>query len=96
VLAICGQHEVIVALEEHSVYGGLGSALAEIATAEAPTWICRIGVQDRFSQCAGSYRYLMEEHRLTPAAVVSQVKAFFAKLPVGNSARLRLPPSAAA
>ncbi len=96
VLAICGQHVVVVALEEHSIYGGLGSALAEIASAEAPTWICRIGIQDRFSQCAGSYRYLMEEHQLTPAAVVSQVKAFFAKLPAGDSIRQRLLRSAAA
>src|SRR5262249_10901860 len=31
--AICRRHQAIISLEEHSVHGGLGSAISEIATA---------------------------------------------------------------
>jgi transketolase len=83
---ICRRHEAVIVLEEHSIYGGLGSAVSEIAAANCPTWICRIGVQDRFSQYCGSYQYLMQEHRLNVEAVAEQVEAFVARLP--NAAKL--------
>jgi transketolase len=81
VAGVCKKHAVVIVLEEHSIYGGLGSAVAEIACATSPAWVCRIGIQDRFSQFCGSYRYLMGEHRLDEEGVLSQVMAFFAKLP---------------
>jgi transketolase len=81
VAAVCRRHAVVVVLEEHSVYGGLGSAIAEIASALAPTRVCRIGIQDRFSRFCGSYAYLMEEHHLTPQAVAAQVQQFLERLP---------------
>ena len=74
--AICRRHHVVIVLEEHSVYGGLCSAVAEIACARTPTWVCPIGVQDRFSRCCGSYRYLMSEHELDAEAVAAQVREF--------------------
>ena len=86
VAAICRRHRVVVVLEEHSVYGGLGAAIAEIAGTMAPTWICRIGIQDRFSQWCGSYAYLLEEHRLSPGAVRLQVRRFLARLPEAKAA----------
>jgi transketolase len=77
---ISGRTHVLVVLEEHSIFGGLGSAIAEICGANAPTWICQIGVQDRFSRLCGSYTYLMEEHGLSVEAVVAQVESFLARL----------------
>lgn len=77
---LCAQHQAVIVLEEHSVHGGLGSAVAEIAATHSPTWICRIGIPDRFSQFCGSYDYLMEEHRLTPEAVRFQVQVFLNQL----------------
>ncbi|HUY87917.1 MAG TPA: transketolase C-terminal domain-containing protein [Pirellulales bacterium] len=79
--AICQRHEAVIVLEEHSVYGGLGSAVAEISAASCPTWVCRVGIQDRFSQFCGSYQYLLQEHRLNVDAVAEQVAAFMARLP---------------
>ena len=38
-----------------------------------PPWVCRVGVQDRFSRYCGSYQYLMREHRLDLEAVERQV-----------------------
>jgi transketolase len=83
VTAVCGRHRVVVVLEEHSVYGGLGSAVAEITSAHAPCWVCRVGIKDRFSRYCGSYAYLIEEHQLDPAAVFLQVQRFLARLPGG-------------
>jgi transketolase len=89
VAAVCGRHEAVVVLEEHSVYGGLGSAVAEAVAAHHPTWVCRVGVQDRFSRYCGSYAYLMREHRLDVTAVGARVRDFVARLPCRRPARPR-------
>lgn len=76
VATICAQSRAVVVLEEHSVLGGLGSAIAEIASELAPVRILRIGVQDRFSQHCGTYEYLLKEHGLDRAAVAQRIEAF--------------------
>lgn len=83
---LCRRHEVVVVLEEHSVCGGLGSAVAEIASAYAPTWVCRVGVEDRFSATCGSYAHLMREHGLSAAAAAARVEAFLARRPAARAA----------
>jgi transketolase len=81
VATVCDRHPVVVVLEEHSVHGGLGSAVAEIASTHAPTWVCRVGIPDRFSRYCGSYEYLLCEHRLDVEAVARQVGDFLGRLP---------------
>jgi len=76
VAAICAQSRTVVVLEEHSVLGGLGSAIAEIAAELAPVRILRIGVQDRFSRHCGTYEYLLKEHGLDRVAVEQRIEAF--------------------
>lgn len=76
VAAICAQSRAVVVLEEHSVLGGLGSAIAEIASESAPVRLLRIGVPDRFSQHCGTYEYLLKEHGLDRAAVAQRIEAF--------------------
>ena len=76
VAAICAQSRAVVVLEEHSVLGGLGSAIAEIASELAPVRLLRIGVPDRFSQHCGTYEYLLKEHGLDQAAVALRIKIF--------------------
>ena len=77
---IAQSHSLIVTLEEHSIYGGLGSAIAEITSEYFPTRVCRIGVQDKFSRFCGSYQYLMKEHHLDIESVVRQVSKFCIKI----------------
>jgi transketolase len=77
---VCRTHAAVIVLEEHSVAGGLGSAVAEITAAHRPTWVCRVGVRDRFSRYCGSYDYLIAEHGLDTAAVTRQVQGFLAKV----------------
>lgn len=76
IVALARRHAAIIVVEEHSVYGGLGSAVAEIVAANAPSWVCRIGVRDRFSRFCGTYAYLLQEHGLTVGAVTAQVHEF--------------------
>lgn len=76
VAAICAQSRAVVVLEEHSVLGGLGSAIAETAAELAPVRLLRVGVQDRFSQHCGSYEYLLKEHGLDRACVALRIEAF--------------------
>jgi transketolase len=86
VAAACRGHEVIVVLEEHSVHGGLGSAVTEIVCDQSPAWVCRIGIADRFSQLCGSYEYLLREHRLDRQSVIRQVEDFLQRV----ASRVRL------
>ena len=76
IAGICGKHQAVIVLEEHSHFGGLGSAVAEIASTHAPAWVCRIGVPDQFSEQCGSYAYLMRSHKLDVASVIGHVETF--------------------
>ena len=61
-------------LEEHSVYGGLGTAVTEISMEHAPTRVLRIGVEDRFSVACGSYESLMAEQILANYSSALKIK----------------------
>jgi transketolase len=72
--------DAIVTLEEHSVIGGLGACIAEEAAQHRPVPICRIGVEDRYSESCGSWEYLLQEHELDLDAVKKRVDAFVSKV----------------
>ena len=63
----------IVAAEEHSVIGGLGSAVAEVLSEECPTYIYKVAVQDKFG-LSGSSDELIEHFGLTPSHIVTAAK----------------------
>lgn len=73
--------DAVVTLEEHSVMGGLGAAVAEALSAIRPMPICRIGIEDRFSAFCGTWDYLLQEHGLDLAAVQQRVMRFVEGLP---------------
>jgi transketolase len=66
----------LVTLEEHSVLGGLGAAVAEITSEREPVRVLRIGVPDRFSEKCGSHAYLMYEHGLDTKSVRTKIEQF--------------------
>ena len=78
VAAICAQSRAVIVLEEHSVLGGLGSVITEIAAEFAPVRILRVGVQDRFSHHCGSYEYLLQEHGLDRLSIAQRIHTFLA------------------
>ncbi|MCL1875598.1 MAG: transketolase family protein [Synergistaceae bacterium] len=62
----------VVTVEEHSVIGGLGSAILECMS-EAPLPTVRIGITDRYGQSAHDYGQLLQHYGLTAEAIVSAV-----------------------
>ncbi len=76
VTSICRRSRAVIVLEEHSVQGGLGSVVAEIASELSPVRILRIGVPDRFSQHCGTYEYLLKEHGLDHMSIEQRIHDF--------------------
>jgi transketolase len=64
----------IFTVEEHSVLGGLGSAVCEVV-AGGPTRcaVHRIGIPDRFVHVSGSQQYYREQCGLTPEGIVKRI-----------------------
>jgi transketolase len=73
---LCKQHGAIIIFEEHSILGGLGSTITEIAAQFSPVRILRVGVNDRFSHYCGSYEYLLKEHGLNRFAIELRIRNF--------------------
>lgn len=67
-------NRTIITLEEHSVFGGLGGAVAEIISTTLPRKILILGIEDRFSDKCGSYEYLMLEHGLDHDSLKEKIK----------------------
>lgn len=65
----------VVTVEEHSVIGGLGSAVAEVLCEKAPTKMLRIGVNDRFGE-SGPAKELIHKFELDAEGIYKKVKAF--------------------
>ena len=65
----------VVTVEEHSVIGGLGSAVCDALSAKAPTPVLKIGVQDTFGE-SGPAAELLKKYKLDGAGVYEQIKAW--------------------
>ena len=63
----------IVTCENHNIYGGLGSAVAEVLVEEAPVPMLRIGIKDTFSDC-GSNEELLEKFEMGSTSIIKAVK----------------------
>ena len=65
----------VVTVEEHSVIGGLGSAVCDCLSAKLPTPVKKLGMQDIFGE-SGSAAALIEKYGLDAAGVYKSVKEF--------------------
>lgn len=63
----------VITVEEHSVYGGLGGAVAEILGEKYPVPMKIIGINDAFGE-SGEYHELLKKHGLTAANIVKSAK----------------------
>lgn len=68
----CGR---VVTVEEHSVIGGLGSAVCDVLCERHPAPVKKIGVQDVFGE-SGPAAKLLEKYRLDGRGVYEQVAEF--------------------
>ena len=63
----------IVSVEEHSVIGGLGSAVAECLSENKPAKLKRVGLKDTFGE-SGSYDELLDKYELTTPHILMAVE----------------------
>lgn len=65
----------VVTVEEHSVIGGLGSAVCDVLAEEAPTKVLKIGVNDTFGE-SGPAVQLIKKYGLDSESICEKVKDF--------------------
>ncbi len=68
----------ILTCEEHSVIGGLGSAVSEVLSLEKPTIMDMIGINDTFGE-SGKANDLLEKYGLTSSNIVEKIKLLIQK-----------------
>lgn len=62
----------LITIEDHSVIGGLGSAISDVLSEAYPKKVTRIGVQDRFGK-SGSVKDLMNMYGITKEHIIEEV-----------------------
>ena len=62
----------VVTVEEHSVIGGLGSAVCDLLSERRPTPVLKLGIQDVFGQ-SGSAAALLERYGLTAERIAGRI-----------------------
>lgn len=65
----------VVTVEEHSVIGGLGSAVCDALSEKQPTKVCKIGINDTFGE-SGPAGALVKKYGLDGESIYAKVKAF--------------------
>jgi transketolase len=75
VIEACADMRTVVTVEEHTVLGGLGSAVAEaLAEAGCPAPLRRIGMPDCFANAVGSRDHLIRHYGLDAAAIAAAAR----------------------
>ena len=75
VVAAAKETGKVVTVEEHSVIGGLGSAVAEVLSEKAPTKMMKIGINDTFGE-SGPAVALIKKYGLDAESIYKKVKEF--------------------
>nr|WP_197731090.1 transketolase family protein [Candidatus Nitrosocosmicus franklandus] len=62
----------LISVEEHSIIGGLGSAISEVTSDICPTFVTKIGIRDMFGESARDEEIdnLLEKYGLSPKEIV--------------------------
>ena len=77
VIASAKETGKVVTIEEHSVIGGLGSAVCDCLSANAPTKVLKIGVNDVYGE-SGPATELIKKYGLDSEGIYTKVKEFMA------------------
>lgn len=73
IINVARQTGAVITAEEHSVIGGLGSAVCEVLSENLPTPVVRVGIKDTFGQ-SGKPAELLKAYKLTAEDIVKAVK----------------------
>ncbi|MEE0200607.1 transketolase family protein [Faecalicatena contorta] len=75
VVAAAQETGKVVTVEEHSVIGGLGSAVCDVLSEKAPTKVMKIGIYDTFGE-SGPAVELVKKYGLDAESIYKKVKSF--------------------
>jgi len=75
IVAAAKETKKVVTVEEHSVIGGLGSAVCDVLSAKEPTKVLKIGVNDVFGE-SGPAVDLLHKYGLDAEGIYNKVKTF--------------------
>lgn len=75
VVAAAKETGKVVTVEEHSVIGGLGSAVCDVLSAKAPTQVMKIGINDTYGE-SGPAVELVKKYGLDADGIYEKVKSF--------------------
>lgn len=64
----------IITIEDHSIIGGLGSAVCEVLSEEYPIRVTRMGIKDKFGK-SGKAEELLKYFKLTSKDIIDEVKS---------------------
>ena len=78
----------VVTVEEHTVIGGLGGAVAETLSEYRPTRVDRIGIQDHYTESATDEE-LLDMYCLSAERVAQRVQKLLASDGTGDQLRMR-------
>lgn len=74
VLKYASRCKKVVTLEEHSIIGGLGDAVADVLMGKETSSFLKVGIQDRFGQ-SGTPQELLTEYGLDVPGVLEQIRS---------------------
>lgn len=63
----------LISIEDHSIIGGLGTAISEVLTEKYPAKLIRMGIKDRFGE-SGPAKELLKYFGLTKDAIIKEIK----------------------
>jgi len=69
--------KLVVTVEEHTIYGGLGGLVAEILSEASPRRLVRFGIEDRWGESAPN-DYLLEAFGMSPARLSERIQKLVA------------------
>ncbi|HEY0736672.1 MAG TPA: transketolase C-terminal domain-containing protein [Herpetosiphonaceae bacterium] len=72
-LAAARETQAIISVEDHSIIGGLGGAIAEVLAEHYPTRMRRLGIGDVFCDRVGEHTDLLAAHGVAAAAITQTV-----------------------
>ena len=75
VVAAAKETGKVVTVEEHSVIGGLGSAVCDVLSEKAPTKVMKIGINDTFGE-SGPALELLKKYGLDTDSIYEKIKEF--------------------
>ena len=78
VLKAAGETGAIMTIEDHSIFGGLGSAVAEVVVGNCPVPMEIVGIQDRFGE-SGDPELIYKDHGMDVDSIVAKAKALVAR-----------------